>query len=110
MAVVPVPLAQARPAGTSAVSAYTPAAGTVGVIHHVTIANTTASPADYKLYLDIDGSTFDSDSLVADGQVAANDDLQLTDLYWPLDSSGDFAIEQGTGSALNFTISGIEVT
>ena len=105
-------LAQARPSGTSAVSLYSPTELTE--LDSIIVVNTTGTAATFTLYLDNDGTTYDADSMVyptttlaatngffewvfADGEgVTMNN------------SSGNFAIKQGTGSALNYTLFGKE--
>lgn len=101
-------LAQARPAGTAAVSAYTATLRTE--INLIVIANTTGSSANFSIYHDDDGSTFDaSTALYEANALAANTSLRL--VFEPgsgimVNRGGQIGIKSGTGNALTFTIYG----
>ena len=85
------PLFQAQPAGTTAVAVYTPAAGVIGTIKSINIANASTAAAVFSLYHDIDGLIFNSSSVL------------FPDIS--IDPSDTFTIDQWI--AINSTASGI---
>ena len=107
-------LAQARPANTTAVSAYTPpSAEIVTEIRKIIICNTTASAATFRLFHDDNGTTYDeTTALYFDDSVPANKTVTIQYPVgcglWMDDDTGNLAVRTGTGSALTFTIYGDE--
>ena len=106
-------LGQSRPSGTSATQVYSPAAGTTTFVRSVSMANTTGTAAQATVYIDINGSTYDADSMVFTRSISANDTV-IANIDQPGivmdDRDGNIAVKQGTGNAVCFTISGIEIT
>lgn len=100
-------LAQARPAGTAAVTAYTKASRQIVTITHIIIANTTGSSANYSLFMHTSGSTYDqTTALYYAVPLAANTSIKI-DINATLEvASGTIGIQTGTGSALTFNIFG----
>ena len=105
-------LGQARPSSAAAPeSAYSPGASTVGIVKYITVCNTTDSPADYSIYVDDDGSTYDADSKQFNQQTLEAKETHLIRVYWPMNNaSGNLAVESSVGNAINFTIYGAELT
>ena len=107
-------LAQSRPGDTNAVSAYSPGTRISTRISKIFVANTTGTAATFRLFLDVNGTTYDeTTALYYDHSVAANDTLIIPegggDLdIWMVDSSGNLAVRTGTLSALTFTVYGEE--
>ena len=104
-------IAQSRPSGTSATSVYTASMRTE--ITRIVVANTTGSAANYSLYHDDDGSTFDqTTALYYTVSLAANTSVELIGAAAGLfvSKSGQIAVQTGTGSALTFTIYGVTET
>ena len=100
-------LAQTRPAGQE--NAYQPAAGKRGIIQTVTVCNTTNTKVKYSLFKDLDGTTYDDDSvLVKEKELPAYSSDLYTDVRWPVTTAGSFGVENHTASACNFTIDGYE--
>lgn len=104
-------LAQARPAGTSAVTFYTATMRTE--VLQLVIANTTGSAAAYSIYHDDDGTTFDATTALAEAvSLAANTAISVLVSQAPgcgavVKSGGSLGIKTGTGSALTFTLYGV---
>lgn len=102
-------LAQARPANTTAVSLYSPAANVDARLTQIVICNTTAVAATFRLFHDDNGTTYDeSTALYWDISVSGNDSVTLGLAAYMADDTGNFAIRTGTASALTFTLYGLE--
>lgn len=109
MAIIGIILAQVRPANTTAVSAYSPPASTQTQITRVLVCNTTASPHDFRIFIDNDGTTYDeSTALFFDEALAANTTREIEGDWWMDNSSGNLAVRTDTNSAFTFTIFGAE--
>jgi len=104
-------LAQARENSTNAVSVYSPAASTTGIVRTIVLCNTSGADATFRIFLDDDGSTYDeSTALFWDEDLLANQTLQL-DVYYPMnDASGNLAYRSSVANAITITIAGAEVT
>ena len=103
-------LAQSRPAGTTAVNAFT--ATLLTEITRIVVANTTGTAAAMSIYHDDDGSTFDATSALYEAKnVPANDSIEIKSESigggLMVAASGQIGIKTGTGNALTFTIYGI---
>jgi hypothetical protein len=102
-------LAQSRPAGTTAVSAFTASLHTE--ITLIVICNTTGSAANVSIFHDDVGSTFDQTTAIYYVKaVPANDTIFIraeagAGLHMSVD--GQIGIQTATGSALTFSIYGI---
>ena len=101
-------LAQSRPAGTSAVSAYSPPVDRRAVVYKIIIANVTGTAANASVFIDTDGTTYDqTTALLYAYSIAANtsESMEFEDGF---DIGGDanVAVQTGTGSALTFTVLG----
>ncbi len=114
-------LAQARPAGTSAVSIYTPAASVTAIIKQIFIVNTSGAAATFRVFVDDDGTTYDeTTALYWDVSIDDNEtmvlpfstagDAPLSGFIHMDDSSGNLAVQHSVGSALTFTVFGAEIT
>ena len=100
---------QARPSGTSPVELYSAPAGVNNVkLYNIWIKNTTGAAATYKLYYDVDGTTYDADSEIAGPVSVPADGAARVLLELAMDANGSFAVEQGTSQALNFTLTLVE--
>ena len=104
-------LGQLRPANTTAASIYSPASGVNTDVKTLVVCNQTAGAADYRIFHDDDGTTYDeTTALFYDVTLSAN----ATDII-PLnigmdDDSGNIAIRTDTNDALTFTLYGAEYT
>lgn len=103
-------LAQNRPSGTTAVSAFTASLRTE--VTAIWIANTSAAAAEYSLYHDDDGSTFDQTTALAYSVVIpANSTVLITADQLgggiAVSKDGQIGIQTDTSNALTFTLYGV---
>ena len=104
-------LGQVRPANTTAVSIYSPAASTTGIIKNIVICNTSAASAKMRIFLDDNGTTYDeTTALFWDVQIDAGSSLQVDSHQGMSDSTGNLAVRTDTNDALTFTVHGVEVS
>uniref|UniRef100_A0A6M3IL05 Uncharacterized protein n=1 Tax=viral metagenome TaxID=1070528 RepID=A0A6M3IL05_9ZZZZ len=104
-----LPLAQLRPSTTDATGIYSPATNVIGVIKVIAICNVTAVATTYRLFLDIASNDYgEATALGYDHDIAANKTV-LWEVYLPMKSASNFAVQTGTAGALTFTIFGYEV-
>lgn len=104
-------LAQSRPAGTSAVQAYSPSDNTRALIKRIIVVNTTGSAVGAYAYIDTDGTTFDETTAILwNESVAANHSISIEfEDYTELEAAGAIGVRHSTGNAINFTIIGREM-
>jgi len=104
-------LGAGRPTDTNNLIIYTATAVTVGItaLH---ICNTTSSDALARVFYVPDGDTADeTTALMYDFTIPANDYHSLSpEKPHYLEASGTVVVRSGTGSALTFTLSGVEIT
>lgn len=100
-------LAQARPAGIAAVTAYTKPTKALVTVKGLIVCNTTGGTVTYSLYVDPNGSTYDqTTAILYDTPLLANES-DFIELPLSLEKNGTtIGIKTGTGNALNFTILG----
>ena len=103
-------LAQSRPAGTTAVNAFT--ATLLTEITRIVVCNTTGTAAAMSIYHDDDGSTFDATSALYEStSIAANESVEIKAESigggLMVAADGQIGVKTGTASALTFTIYGI---
>ena len=103
-------LAQSRPTGITAVSAYTPTISDEARIYSIHVCNTTSAGANASVYLDNDGDTYDADSLMVNAapvEAKGTYPIECGQRGWPMrNSAGNLAIQSSVANALNFTIIG----
>ena len=104
------PLAQSRPATTSATKVYSPATDVVGIIKTIIVCNVTANDATYRIFLDIDSTTYDADTALGYDHAIPGNRTIVWDVEIPMDEDSNLAVRTGTASSLTFTIFGEEVT
>jgi hypothetical protein len=84
---------------------------TTAIIKRLTICNTTAVTAAFRIFIDDDGTTFDESTAVFfDAEILGNTTVSDTGFKAMNNSSGNFAVRTDTASALTFTLFGAEVT
>lgn len=102
-------VAQSRPSGTTATSVYT--APIVTEITRIIICNTTGTAANYSLYHDDDGSTFDATTALYETvSLAANSTVDISAELGAglmVSKDGQIGVKTGTANALTFTIYGV---
>lgn len=104
-------LGQLRPANTTAASLYSPPALTIAVIKNLVVSNTTALIANFRVFVDDDGTTYDqSTALFYDVAISGNDTVEVLGFMAMNNSSGNIAVRTDTSSALTFTLFGAEIT
>lgn len=102
-------LGQSRPGNTTAASLYSPADGVQTKIVSITVCNTTASGAAFRLFHDEDGTTYDqTTALWYDAAIAANTTVELEIVIFMVGPDGNLAIRTDTADALTFTVYGEE--
>ena len=108
MAVTAGVLGQTKPAATTNTSVYSPAAGVTARLTALVICNTTGGDLSYRIFLDDDGTTYDTTTgLYYDVLLAANSTL-LIDLHWYMDNSAGNLAVYTSAAGLTFTLFGIE--
>lgn len=104
-------LGQLRPANTTAASVYSPPASTETIISMVKCANVSALPANVRIFLDDDGTTYDeTTALHWDVTVGVGETLEVTGPITMNDASGNLAVRTSVADAINFTVFGNEVS
>lgn len=101
-------LGQVEPAGTTNTSIYSPAAGVTARLTALEICNTTGGALTFRLFLDDDGTTYNTSTALRYGEsVPANDSIKLDLNWWMNNSSGNLAAWI-SAAGLTFTLFGIE--
>jgi len=107
-----IQLGQLRPANTTAASLYTPSNNrTIGNIKSITVANTTAISADYRIFHDDAGTTFDATTaMFFDVALGGNNTevISFDDDGIAIRFGGNLGVRTGTNDALTFTAHGFE--
>ena len=104
-------LAQSRPSGTTAVTAYTNA-NVRTEISRIYIANTTGSSAAFSLYHDDDGTTYSEATAIAfSAPIAANTvvsfGFEAVGGGITVAPGGSLGVKTGTANAITFTVYGV---
>jgi hypothetical protein len=100
-------LGQLRPANTTAASLVSPATRQRAIVTSIHVCNTTASSADFRIFIDEDGTTYDqTTALYYDVNVPANSTVLIDDIVLPVPSTGNLAVRTDTNSAFTFTAYG----
>ncbi len=105
-------LGQSRPSGTTAVSIYSPPASVTGNILTIFICNNTSgTAADYTLYHDNDGATYDETTMIHPPVNLNPGEVIEVNTWIPMDdSSGNLAVKTSVANAITFTVYGVEAT
>lgn len=103
-------LGQATPADTNAASIYSPNDSVIGIVRNIFVCNTTAGALSFRIFVDNDGTTYDTTTaLYYDVSIAANTTTKL-DVFIPLNnSSGNLAVRSSSANNLTFTAFGVEI-
>lgn len=102
---------QKRENSTNAVSVYSPAASTEAIISSIVVANTTASTVKVRMFLDINGTTYDESTAIAwDVDILGNRVWDREVTFCMNNSSGNLAYRSSVANALTITVSGLEKT
>lgn len=101
-------LAQSRENSTTAVSVYSPTSGT-SIIKNIIVTNTSGAPADLRLFLDDDGTTYDESTVLAwDVTIAAGSIFTLDGHMGMNNTSGNLAYRSSVANALTITVFGVD--
>lgn len=103
-------VAQSRPSGTSAVSVYTASIRTE--ITLIVVCNTTGTAADFSIFHDDDGSTFDQTTALHYAESLAANTSTRIEFASPgsglmVSVGGQIGVQTGTADALTFTVYGV---
>jgi len=108
-------LGQLRPSDTTVASVYSPGTDVVAQIWAIVVCNTSGGTATYQVFHDEDGTTYDeTTALFFNVDLAMKLSAVLTfgindaGGIWMNDSTGNLAVQTGTGNALTFTVYGEE--
>lgn len=104
-------IAQVRPPGTSAVPAYSPAAGVTGIIKSVTVCNVNAGKIKFSIFLDDGGSVFDEGTaLYFEAELLKGQTFER-EVFWPMnDPAGNLGVQVDVANGATFTFHGAEVS
>ena len=100
-------LAQSRPSDSNAVSVFSVSSGDVYIIATIVICNTTANDETYRIFHDLNGTTYDETTALFYDATIRSYSSQFVEIFLAMDnSSGNLAVRSSTGSALTFTLYG----
>ncbi len=104
-------LAQVRPSGTSAVTGFT-AENLLTELTLIVICNTTGSAANFSIFHDDDGTTFDQSTALVYAKSLAANTYEVVRIASPssgimIQPGGSVGVQSGTGNALTFSIYGL---
>lgn len=104
-------LGQLRPANTTAASIYSAPASTTTSIQTIRIANVTASTANYSIFHDNSGTTYDESTALAFVIPIPGRSATQVDIFAATNNAtGNFAVQTDTADAITFTVYGAEIT
>ena len=106
---VELQIAQAKPAGTSATTAFA-ASGSRYVVRQVCLSNNTGAASNVDIWLDDDGTTYNNTTQIYGAKAIPTDTTIVIDVYWPVADGGSIGVATSTGGAVNFTFYGVEMT
>lgn len=102
-------LGQMNPSDTSNHSIYSVPLSKTAIFKTLNICNVTASPATYRVFLSKQAVFDTTTALFYDVTLGANDSDVLS-LFGAMEEGYNLAVASGTGSALCFTLLGVEIT
>jgi hypothetical protein len=103
-------LGQLRPADTTVASIYSPPASTTAIIRTIIICNTGAANANYRIFIDDDGSTYDTSTAIFYDAGVAKNTTDIIEIHGAMNnSSGNLAVRTDTPNDITFTVFGMEI-
>lgn len=106
-----VELAVSRPAGTSAASIYSPAAGKRAIITCIIITEVAGGTTAASVFIDIDGTTYDQTTALQ--YTKPSTAFGVTKYDFPdgfeIGEDGNVAVQSATGSAHTYRVLGREL-
>ena len=104
-------LGQARENSTNAVSVYSPGASTTAIIKTIKLTNTSGADANYTIYIDDDGTTYDESTTTDwDITIGAGEAIQIDGWFPMSNQNGNFAYKTSVANAITITLFGLEIT
>lgn len=103
-------LGQAKPANTTAASLYTVPAGGQTVVSTITVANVTATPAAFDIYVGVDGAAASVANAVAFGVTLTGSQTQALTLGITADAGDVIYVKSSVADALTFSAFGLEIS
>ena len=106
-------LGQLRPANGLPASIYSPNSGTDAIIKVIVVCNVSNSEAEYSIYQDDDGTTYDEDTALFYKQPIKPRHTLLLEFVGSgiaMDNpAGNLAVQSNVPNGLTFTVSGTEI-
>jgi len=100
-------LAQIRPSGTGATTAYTKPAKNLATVNSIAVCNTTGGTVNYSVYVCINGTTYDQTTAIAYASPIVANATYIIDLPFTLDTTnGTVGVQTSSANALTFTLIG----
>ena len=103
-------LGQAKPADTNTATLYTVPAGGQAVISTFTVANVTASPAAFDIYVGVDGAAAGDGNALAYGVTLLASQTQALTLGVTADAGDAIYVKSTVANALTFSAFGLEIS
>lgn len=103
-------LGQANPDATTAAALYTVPAGGQAVVSTITVANVTANPAAFDLYIGVDGAAASVDNALAYGVTLLASQTQALTLGVTADAGDVLYVKTSVADALTFSAFGLEIS
>lgn len=103
-------LGQARPANTNPATLYTVPAGGQTVVSTITVANVTANPAAFDIFVGVNGAAASPANAVAFGVTLTGSQTQALTLGITLDAADVIYVETSVANALTFSAFGLEIS
>lgn len=97
------------PVAHGVIKLYQPAAGTIAVVKSIFICNTEGTNDTFRVYHDIDGTTYSQSSAIFYDEFILKNHTIFKPLNIIMNSSGAMACSSAAGSQLTFTIFGFEM-
>ena len=102
-------LGQARENSTNAVTVYSPAASTTGIIKQIVVANVSSVDAEVSFFQDDNGTTYDDSTSLGKELLIPAKTVMDRNVYFPMNNlAGNFAYKSSVANALTITLWGAE--
>lgn len=108
---VPKQLGLLTPSDTSVHSIYQPPTKGQAIVHTITVTNTSNSGTTFRIFLDINGTTYNTTTAIAyDVAINANSTIQFEYINGKVmfNPAGNLAVRTGASNSLTFSVDGME--
>jgi hypothetical protein len=102
-------LGQVAPAVTTAVDAYTVAAGRSALVSSIVICNVTGTAATYNVFQRVAGATASVSNAIAYGATVPANTTVTIEVKITMGATDVITVQSGTSNALTYTINGSEI-